>query len=393
MKRNYGVVCLLLSVTSVFGQGIEIGEKVPAFQVEMVNADQSFFSFDASNGKAVLIDFWATWCSPCISGMPHLEELQKRFEVRLQVVAASEEKLERLIRFREKKPFEFLFAKDTGTLRALFPYQVIPHSILISPEGNLVAITSPENITEEVITQVLAGKSINLPIKKDHFSFNPELEYFDFAEDVKQIFQLQPYMSGFPTFSRTFTEGPYKHRRITIFNFTIAGLYKYAYQISEYRLIYEFDQTLIDWKDKNNRYCLNVIATDPAKLYPFMKQQLSLNTEVLAKQAQRELEVLVVNTAEGGVKAKKGKEVGILKARGDKFQKKGATIAEFCDYLEEYGIVGMAVVDETGDKGLYEIDFSFSPENPQSFKEAMTDLGLTFKKASRKTDVLVLSMK
>ena len=92
MMRNNLFVLLLLSAVSVFGQEIQIGEKVPAFKVELVDEDQSVFSFDGSTGKAVLIDFWASWCSPCVAGMPHLEALQKKFKGRLQVISASEEK-------------------------------------------------------------------------------------------------------------------------------------------------------------------------------------------------------------------------------------------------------------------------------------------------------------
>jgi len=391
--RNNLFVLLLLSAISVFAQEIQIGEKVPTFQVELVDEDQSVFSFDGSTGKAVLIDFWASWCSPCVAGMPHLEALQKKFEGRLQVVSASEEKYERISRFQEKRPYQFLFARDTGSLRTLFPYQVIPHSVLIAPDGRLVAITSPEHITGQVIEQVLADQKINLPLKKDHFDFDPAHEYFEFDEEVQQLFQLQPYMSGIPTFSRTYMDAPFKQRRMTIFNLNVAGLYRKAYQVSSYRLIYEFDESRIGWEDKKNRFCLNVIAQSPEQLYPYMKEQLSQHTEVLAKPSTREIEVLVIKKAEGGIKAQAVQEKGLTQARGDGFKNEGASMADFCAYLEHFGIVGMAVVDETGDDGLYEIDFSFDPENAESFKEAMANLGLTYEKGVRNTDVLVLSMK
>lgn len=43
---------------------------------------------------------------------------------------------------------------------------------------------------------------------------------------------------------------------------------------------------------------------------------------------------------------------------------KGATIKAFCKYLENFEIVGMPVYEETEDKNLYNINFSFDPENP-----------------------------
>lgn len=391
--RYFVLAFFLLSVLSVFGQEVQIGEKVPAFKVDLVDEEAAVFSFDGSSGKAVLIDFWASWCSPCIAGMPHLEALKKKFDGKLDVITASEEKYDRIRRFQEAKPYEFLFARDTGSLRALFPYQVIPHSVLIAPDGRLMAITSPEHITEEVIEEVLAGEEISLPVKKDNFDFDPTHEYFDFEEDVQELFQLQPHMRGIPAFSRRYPKGIFKDRRITIFNLNVAGLYRKAYQISSYRLIYEFDESLIDWEDTNNRFCLNVISKSPEDLYPFLQEQLKQHTEVLAEPSTREMEVLIIEQAEGGIKAKRVEEKGYTEARGDGFKNEGASIGDFCAYLEGFGIVGMAVVDESGEEGLFEIDFSFDPENSQSFKDALANLGLTYKKGVRETEVLVLSMK
>jgi len=53
----------------------------------------------------------------------------------------------------------------------------------------------------------------------------------------------------------------------------------------------------------------------------------------------------------------------------------------------------MAVVDSTGTEGLYDIDFSFEPENNESFKVAMASLGLTYRIDLLKTDVLILKLK
>ncbi|MEM6804476.1 MAG: redoxin domain-containing protein [Bacteroidota bacterium] len=393
MLRYYVLACLLFHLAGIFGQEIQVGEKVPAFEVELVDKERSEYSYDESKGKAVLIDFWATWCSPCVAGMPHLEALQKKFEADLEVISVSEEKYERISRFRDTKPYQFLFARDTGSLRALFPYQMIPHSVLIAPDGKLVAITSPEHITEQVIEKVLAAEEIHLPIKKDQFDFDPTHEYFDFEEEVQELFQLQPYMSGLPAFSKSYPKGPFKDRRISMFNLNVAGLYRKAYQMSTYRLVYEFDEAEIAWEDKNNRYCLNIIARNPQDLYPFMQEQLKQHTDVLAKPSLKELDVLIIEQAGGGIQAEQVSGKGLTEARGDGFKNEGASMADFCAYLENFGIVGMAVVDETGDEGLYDIDFSFQPENPQSFKEALANLGLTYKKGVRKTEVLILSKK
>jgi peroxiredoxin len=46
-------------------------------------------TLSAARGKLVLLDFWASWCAPCIVELPHLVDLQKRYRGRLQVIGVS----------------------------------------------------------------------------------------------------------------------------------------------------------------------------------------------------------------------------------------------------------------------------------------------------------------
>lgn len=65
-------------------------------------------------------------------------------------------------------------------------------------------------------------------------------------------------------------------------------------------------------------------------------------------------------------------------------------MGDFCSYLENFGIFGYPVVDETNATAAFQINFSFDPESPTTFKEAMKKLGLGYSKASREIETLVL---
>jgi len=95
MKR---IICFIFSIF-IFGflsaQSLKVGDTVSDFELEELSSAQIIPSSDLE-GKILLIDFWATWCAPCITGMPHLEELQKEFPDELKVVAISYENPARL---------------------------------------------------------------------------------------------------------------------------------------------------------------------------------------------------------------------------------------------------------------------------------------------------------
>ncbi|WP_278353141.1 TlpA family protein disulfide reductase [Chryseobacterium gleum] len=74
MKSCFTILFLVFLSVSVDAQkAIEIGKKAP--EITMTKADGTAFSFSTLKGKIVLIDFWATWCAPCVEEQPELKAL------------------------------------------------------------------------------------------------------------------------------------------------------------------------------------------------------------------------------------------------------------------------------------------------------------------------------
>lgn len=86
---------------------LTIGSKAPALDIEhwVQNGNGKFKPVtEFKKGNVYVVEFWATWCGPCIASMPHLVETQKKFADKgVQIVSISDEDLETVDKFLERK--------------------------------------------------------------------------------------------------------------------------------------------------------------------------------------------------------------------------------------------------------------------------------------------------
>jgi len=85
---------------------LTIGSTAPEIDIEhWVSDNDGAFEHvtELKSGKVYVIEFWATWCGPCIASMPHLSEIQEKFaDQGVQIISVSDEKLEQVESFLEK---------------------------------------------------------------------------------------------------------------------------------------------------------------------------------------------------------------------------------------------------------------------------------------------------
>ncbi len=118
-------------------EGVKIGNIAPDFT--LVDADGKKYSLSSLRGKVVLVNFWATWCPPCIAEMPSMEKLSARFageDFILLAINAEEDGRDIVKEFLAENPHTFPVLLDSE-LKVQQRYGVyrFPETFIVRRDG------------------------------------------------------------------------------------------------------------------------------------------------------------------------------------------------------------------------------------------------------------------
>jgi len=118
----------------------KVGQPAPDFTVKTL--DDKEFSLKAHKGKVVLLNFFATWCGPCLAELPHVEkEIWQKFKDKGLVVLAvgREHQNSELLDFQKKNKFTFSIAGDPKReAYSKYASAYIPRTYLINKDGQII---------------------------------------------------------------------------------------------------------------------------------------------------------------------------------------------------------------------------------------------------------------
>lgn len=111
------------------------GDVAPEFSAPLV--DGSTFTLSEHSGKVVLLNFWATWCGPCVGEMPAFQNLYEEYGEEIVILAVNcMEETETVDQFVKDNGYTFPVAYDVeGTVSMTYPSSGIPYTLIIGKDG------------------------------------------------------------------------------------------------------------------------------------------------------------------------------------------------------------------------------------------------------------------
>ncbi len=155
------VFCLSAATAAGSGQDpefytLQIGDPRPELHARSFSDGHSL-TWKELEGEVAVVDFWATWCAPCVEAFPKFNNLVETFADRpVRFVSVTYESESMIRPFLENHPLETTVALDDDfkSFRSFMAWG-IPAVYIFNPGGDLVSVIHPEDLSRRLLEAVL----------------------------------------------------------------------------------------------------------------------------------------------------------------------------------------------------------------------------------------------
>lgn len=118
----------------------EIAKTKADFSMKLINSKGENVSLEQYRGKVIFINFWATWCPPCVAEMPGINDMYNDIDKdKIEVLMVSfDQKFEKAIKYKNKNAFDFEVYAPAEAIPQMYDSPSIPTTFVINSKGDLV---------------------------------------------------------------------------------------------------------------------------------------------------------------------------------------------------------------------------------------------------------------
>lgn len=430
---------------------LKVGDKCPDFIFkEILNSNKTSGRLSDYKGKLVIIDFFATWCGPCIQALPKMDSLQQTFGNKIAILPVTSEGSDKVVKlFDAKQTYKNLklpFIVSNSELEKYFPHRTIPHEIWIDQNGIVKSITSDIEVNAKNIQTALYEKNLSVTQKYEIRGSDFSKPFLaggigrDYVMDAKTI-EYSVLMTGYipgSTIQPMVNVGGGRTKEVgfakmAIVNSSIDLIYKFAFvylhPISNMldnpdirfwqhsSVLWEAKDTSLYWNyGKNGSFHLKNQTADPDKNFSFEIITTEKDSNQIAKFALRELNnyfgrkfgleaikekrtvkcwTLRKFDSNKSIQSKGGKEdISMDQINYRNIKMTNGSINKFLLYYAGFfqPLLKMPIIDETGLKDKIDIDLQsdIDMRNFDAVNSSLRKYGLEFIIAKKEIDMIVI---
>jgi len=420
-------VAILLFSIFTYAQELKTGDRLPDVGVVVHGADGSAVPFSALRGKVVVLDFWATWCAPCVMMIPRMDSLQREFGKKVEFVSVAYQPEAEVKFFMSKleaqrgKHFDLAEVYGDTVLRRLFKPVSYPHYVWIGADGRVVAVTGFQQVTRENLSGVLRGGTVASTVRDN--------------KEIAWDYQKPMLIGGnggdgsnllYHSFLTSYTPGMHPGlaivndsvtgRKITLKNNPLIWFFDVAWSDSgrnfnrqNTRLLVrdtaridnhrQAGKDYVDWLARGNGFCYELQvprALAPAALL-MMRQDIGRYFTQYTADIIKEKRVCYVlsRLANGHSPGRSGKATDV---RLDRFgwSMSDCTLGILCERINYYQLLPYPVVDESGIDDPVDIEVPISKVGQDGKPDIvainleLAKFGLELKQAERTREILAI---
>lgn len=416
------ILCFLAKAQPPALKPLTVGDTVPDITIRNVyNYPDSVIKLSDLKGKLTILDFWATWCGACISSFPKMMDLKKTFGKDLDILCINSffgddhsKVVKSFANWRQRLDMDITLPyalKDT-LLSQMFSHTTIPHYVWIGSSNRVLAITHRNEVTEENIRSVLAGKEISLYVKQDELLYDTNVPLFvngNGGDGTNFLYRsiLTPYnrdvghvMGHEKNDAGLITKIHYMNTPlITLLGYAYPELFKYnvARTIFEVNNPERFKRNKGKDEENKTRYCYELICPPMSRndVGEFMKNEFTNFFNVTVAFENRKVECWLLKANKDSDKLLSNSDSAYSRLSPDFKEKK--FVSKPVEYLREFLEFNFQtpIIDETGIVQNIDMDFpsDFLDYNLDSLQSYLAAQGLILVRAKRNIDVAVITEK
>lgn len=330
-------------------------------------------SLEELKGKVVVLEFWATWCEPCVDAIPALNRLAERFRGQpLVFLHITDESEADVLEFLKTQRINGWVAPEAGAeVFKAFRVYGRPHTVVLNKAGEVASIPRSGGLTVEGLMSLLAGQAGPEPAAQVSPSTGAALAEF--------------YLSRSSAHGGTAQYGP---ASLTASAMPLEYALEWLYgRIDRFDIKPEAGAAMAASYDIR----LRLPVEREAKKKEFFLKGLESALGLKVVKAEREAEVYVLRKASGGpINVKERRDYGGAELNGAVLEVKGGSFAAVASRLKE--VFRQPVLDETGAAGPFQYSFELDSADPKAVDlQLRKQLGLKLDRLRRKINVVEIS--